>query len=163
DRGAQRRERFGDGHQLHGPRAPGQGAGCWLPAGPGAGRALVIRHYGARTGSLTAARATASSASSATLRRRSAFDRARAEAPPPGLEDGGRDALTRSAAPAHLEHDRRLAEGVLAARDCVDPELAEPRVAARGRIDGAEDRIDRSVTGERAGHLLAGGCPDPHR
>jgi hypothetical protein len=56
-----------------------------------------------------------------------------------------------------LEHDRRLAERVLAARDRVDPELAELRLLARGRVDRAEDRVDRAVAGERADGLLAVG------
>ena len=58
---------------------------------------------------------------------------------------------------ADLEHDRGLAERVLAAGDGVDPELAQPRLDAGGGVDRVEDRVDRAVAGERAGQLLAVG------
>ena len=67
------------------------------------------------------------------------------------LEDVGRDALAGAGDAADLEHDRGLAERVLAAGDGVDAELAQPRVDAGGGVDRAEDRVDRAVAGERAG------------
>ena len=53
-------------------------------------------------------------------------------------------------AAAELEHDCDLAERVLAAGDRVDAELAQPRLAPGGGVDGAEDRVDRAVAGEVA-------------
>ena len=71
------------------------------------------------------------------------------------LDDVGRDALAGAGDAAELEHDRRLAERVLAAGDGVDAELAQLRVLAGRRVDRAEDRVDRAVAGERAGRLAA--------
>ena len=58
---------------------------------------------------------------------------------------------------AQLDDDRDLAERVLAAGDRVDAELAQPRVEPGGGVDGAEDRVDRAVAGERALDLVAVG------
>ena len=56
-----------------------------------------------------------------------------------------------------LEHDAGLAERVLAAGHRVDAELAQPRLALRGGVDRAEDRVDRAVAGEVAADGLAVG------
>src|SRR4051812_16290006 len=72
-----------------------------------------------------------------------------------GLDDAGRDALAGRGLAGELEDHARLAERVLAAGDGVDPELAEAGLARRGGVDGAEDRVDRAVTGEVAAQRLA--------
>ena len=76
------------------------------------------------------------------------------------LEDVGRHALTRAGDAVDLDDHRGLAERVLTAGDRVDAELAQPRIDAGGGVDRVEDRVDRTVPGERADQLVAVGAGD---
>ena len=73
------------------------------------------------------------------------------------LEDVGGDALAGAHHASEFEHDRRLAEGVLATGHGVDAKLPQAGIDAGSGVDGPEDGVDGSVARERADQLLAMG------